>query len=260
MVRSLRQAESMQKSYQYPLAKKPPHRRRSGTPNLVPILAIILILGGLAVLGFWLTQPGKPLNAMFATDTPTPTLTLTPTITPLPSETPTITATPTQSATATPSAPFSYTVREGDSLFLIAERFSLGQEKIKLIMFLNPCVEETGGGICIDPDSNSPIVFPGLLLTIPNPGMEVPTATPIPANVRPGTKIEYTVESGDNLSLIASKFNSTEEAIIKENDLTDPNAINVGQLLIIPVNLVTPTATRPPTSTPSTPVTPTQTP
>jgi hypothetical protein len=56
------------------------------------------------------------------------------------------------------------------------------------------------------------------------------------------------------------KIQSTEEAIIKENELTDPNAINVGQLLIIPVNLVTPTATRPPTSTPSTPVTQTQTP
>jgi len=151
-MRSLRQAESMQKSYQYPLAKKPPHRRRSSNTNFVPIFAIILILGGLVVMGFWLSQPGKPLNALFATDTPTPTLTYTPTITPPPTETPTITETPTQSPTATPSAPFSYTVKEGDSLFLIAERFSLGQEKIKLIMFLNPCIEETGAGICIDPD------------------------------------------------------------------------------------------------------------
>jgi LysM repeat protein len=84
--------------------------------------------------------------------------------------------------------------------------------------------------------------------------MELPTATPIPPDLPRGTRIDYVVESGDSLALIASKFNSTEEAIlaIEENALEDPNAIFVGQLLVIPVNLVTPTATRPPTSTPAT--------
>ena len=61
------------------------------------------------------------------------------------------------------------------------------------------------------------------------------------------------MQSGDSLARIAALFNSTEEDIIKENNITDPNAIQVGQLLIIPVNMVTPTATRPPTSTPITP-------
>jgi LysM repeat protein len=42
--------------------------------------------------------------------------------------------------------------------------------------------------------------------------------------------------------------------IIKENNLTDPNAIFVGQQLTIPANMVTATATFPPTSTPLTPV------
>ena len=83
--------------------------------------------------------------------------------------------------------------------------------------------------------------------------MPLPTSTPIPANLPRGTKVDYIVQSGDTLAGIASLFNSTEEDIIKENNITDPNAIQVGQLLIVPVNMVTPTPTRPPTSTPITP-------
>ena len=84
--------------------------------------------------------------------------------------------------------------------------------------------------------------------------MPLPTATPIPANIFRGTKIPYNVRTGDTLAAIASKFNSTVDDIVKANNLKDANAIAVGQLLQIPVNLVTPTATRPPTSTPRTPI------
>ncbi|MBV5323234.1 LysM peptidoglycan-binding domain-containing protein, partial [bacterium] len=68
-----------------------------------------------------------------------------------------------------------------------------------------------------------------------------------------GTKVEYIVQAGDSLGGIAALYNSTIEDIIAENSITDPNAIKVGDLLIIPANMVTPTATRPPTSTPITP-------
>lgn len=227
-------------------------RRQQRGPNLIYIIAAVLVLGGLIMIIFWLSQPGQPLNSLFATDTPTPTVTFTPTLTPLPSETPTITPTPTQTATSTPSAPFTYTVQEGDSLAVIAERFGLGENGIPLILLLNPYSEETGTGI----DPTTQIVYPGQQITIPNPGMPLPTATPIPPGLPRGTKINYVVQSGDSLAIIASKFNSTVEAIIEENDLADPNAIYVGQLLVVPANLVTPTATFPPTSTPAASSTP----
>ena len=228
-------------------------RRFQRGPNLFYILAAVLVLGGIILIIVWMSQPGQPLNSLFATDTPTPTVTMTPSVTPLPSETPTITPTPTLTATSTPAAPFTYTVQEGDSLAVIAERFALGDNGIPLILLLNPYNEETGGGI----DPTTQIVYPGQQITIPNPGMELPTATPIPPNLPRGTKLTYVVQFGDSLATIASLFNSTVDAIIEENDLSDPNAIFVGQQLIVPANLVTPTATLPPTSTAAVSSTPT---
>jgi LysM repeat protein len=58
-----------------------------------------------------------------------------------------------------------------------------------------------------------------------------------------GQKIEYRVLPGDTLQSIAAKFNSTAEAIAEENEIEDPNTIGVGQLLIIPVYIATPTPT-----------------
>jgi LysM repeat protein len=219
-------------------------------PVLIYGIAALLILGGLILLIVWLFQPMKPLNLMFATDTPTATVTPSPTTTSTPTMTPTETVTPTLTATATPSAPFTYTIQEGEYLQSLVEKFGLGNDGVGLILLLNPYTSE-GAANSIDPVTQ--IVYPGQSIIIPNPSMELPTATPIPADMPRGTKIEYTVKAGDSLGEIAMRFNSTMEEIMKLNDMTDPNAIFVGQILIIPVNLVTPTATRPPTSTPVTP-------
>ena len=39
----------------------------------------------------------------------------------------------------------------------------------------------------------------------------------------------YTVVAGDTLSKIASKYGTTVDAIVKMNDIKNPNLINVGQ-------------------------------
>ena len=223
-------------------------RRQRRGPTLLYLIAALMIIGALLIFGSLLVGPGKPLSNLFASDTPTPTPSFTPTNTLPPSATPTETATPTITPTGTPSAPFEYTVQEGDYLSTIADKFQLGDDGIPLILLLNPYGGKPGLGI----DPATSIVYPGQILFIPNPGMQLPTATPIPPDLPRGTKVPYIVQAGDTLAGIAALFNSTVDAIIKENDLTDPNAIYVGQQLIIPVNLVTPTATRPPTSTPIT--------
>lgn len=205
--------------------------------------AIALVILGVILLFVWLTRPNQPLGGLFATDTPTATMTLTPTNTPLPSETPTITPTPTETVTSTPSEPFDYTIQEGDSLDAIAQRFNLGDDGILLIYYENQAEMEANNGV----------IFVGQTIRVPPPGSILPTTTPIPANLPRGTKVEYRVLPGDTLAGIAVRFNSLPDDIIEENNIEDANALQVGQVLQIPVNLVTATATLPSTSTPVTP-------
>lgn len=146
----------------------------------------LVVLGILFVIVWFTVGSDAPLAQMLATDTPTATATFTPTNTRVPTETSTVTFTPTITSTPTPSAPFPYTVVEGDSLAVIVDKYSLGESGIKLILSLNPFNPETGGGV----DPATQIVYPGLVLLLPYPGMPLPTVTPLPANLRPGTEIE----------------------------------------------------------------------
>jgi len=204
--------------------------------------AIALVVIGVILLLVWLTRPNQPLGVLFATETPTATLTFTPTNTSVPSETPTITPTGTATITSTPSEPFDYIIQEGDSLDAIAQRFNLGEDGILLILDENPKIVNDNNGV----------IFVGETIRIPPPGRTRSTSTPIP-NLPRGTKIEYRVLPGDTLAGIAVRFNSLEQDIIDENNIENANALQVGQVLQIPVNLVTATATLPSTSTPITP-------
>jgi uncharacterized protein YkwD len=205
--------------------------------------AVALVILGVILLVVWLASPGKPLGQMFATDTPTPTSTFTPTSTTTPTMTATITETPTVTVTFTPSEDFPYTIQEGDSLETIAQKFNLGPDGSQLIYFKNQQAMETNNGV----------IFVGQSITIPKPGSVLPTTTPIPADIPSGRLIDYRVLPGDTLAGIAFKFNSLADNIIEENAIENANALQVGQVLKIPVNLVTPTATLPATSTPVTP-------
>lgn len=226
-------------------------RRQQRGPFLV-YGAIALVVIGVILLIVWLMGPSQPLSGLFPTETPTPTLTFTPTNTPIPTNTPTITLSPTETVAPTPSEPFPYTVQEGqnENLTTISEKFALGADGVALILLINPYTEDAAN-FSINPLTQ--IVYPNQEILIPNPGMELPTATPLPPDLPRGTKIEYTVQAGDTVAGIAARFNSKTEDIVALNKLENENALNIGQVLQIPVNLVTVTATLPPTSTPVTP-------
>lgn len=220
-------------------------KRQQMGPMLVWIIAAALLVVGLILLLVWLFGSGGPKFSFFATDTPTSTMTFTPTNTSVPTDTPTITLTPSETPTATASAPFSYKVQEGDTLVGIIEKMGLkdNPDALQLIIFLNAA---------IDPNN----LKVGDEIFLPNPGMTLPTATPIPADLPRGTKIVYTIQPGDSLELIASKFNSSVDAILalKENKdagITDANKIFAGEKIVVVVNIVTPTPTRRPTVTPA---------
>jgi LysM repeat protein len=219
------------------------YRKRQQSARKAPLIlgiAALLLVVGAGVLIFWLVNPQTFSFSLFPTATATPTETGTPTSTsthtPLPTDTATITQTPTETLTPTASGPFAYSVVEGDTLSGIAGKFNVD---LLLLIAINNL------------DSTNPIIRIGDQITIPGPDTELPTATPLPTGLRRGTKIDYMVLEGDSLAIIADKFNSTVDDIIKENKLTDPNNIFVGQVLVVPVNLVTPVPTNIPTVTPS---------
>lgn len=97
------------------------------------------------------------------------------------------------------------------------------------------------------------VVAPAATATPPAPTTEAPPATPTLALQT------YQVQPGDTLSGIAAQFDVTLNEILLVNPLTDPDSLDVGDVILIPraaptevANPTIPAATRvpPPTSTP----------
>ncbi len=55
--------------------------------------------------------------------------------------------------------------------------------------------------------------------------------------------MRYVVQAGDTLFLIAKRFGTTINAIVRANNLTNPDVLSVGQVLIIPTGGTTPVPT-----------------
>jgi LysM repeat protein len=234
-------------------------KRQQMGPFVIGGIAIFLVIVGIVILVLWLTGPNHPKLSLFpptATPTATNTATATPTIPPTATATATkvftATLTLTETMTLTPSGPFEYVVLENDTCFAIAQKF---KASLDVLVALNP----TFGPTCS--------IKAGDTILVPNPDQKMPTPTPIDiTKFYSGQIIDYTVAGGDTLAGIASRFNSTVDAILKLNatTLTNANAIQGGQVLKIPVNIATPTptigatSTRAPSATPK-PATPTAT-
>ncbi|HOJ02179.1 MAG TPA: LysM peptidoglycan-binding domain-containing protein [Anaerolineaceae bacterium] len=200
------------------------------------ILAIILVILGIVMIVLWIAGGGFSFSLFSRRPTPTSTMPPTPVMSPTASLIPTQTFTPEPTITTTPSGPFEYEVQEDDSCWVIAENFDV--DFLTLLAINN------------FEDGTCPII-PGMKILIPAPGQSLPTPTDVPADMKSGTKISYTVQSGDTLASIASKFNTTVEDILAQNKnvIEDQDNIGVGIVLTIRVNLVTPTPTFAPTST-----------
>ncbi|MGH2524314.1 MAG: LysM peptidoglycan-binding domain-containing protein [Anaerolineales bacterium] len=210
---------------------------------LAGLAGLILIAGVLLVFSFFNSPTGQ---AMLRSPTPSPTLTPTqppPSPTLPPSDTPLFTETPTFTPGPSPTPePITYTVTEGDTLFGIAVQFQVDVEAIKIVNNL------TSDALAV-----------GQVLIIPGDDVATPTPTPLPTGLPRGARIQYVVLLGDSLEIIASKFNSTVEDISKENNNITNDRLQAGQIIIVRINLVTPTPTLIPSSTPG-PGTPSATP
>ncbi len=106
----------------------------------------------------------------------------------------------------------SYTVKPGDTLIGIALRYNL------LLTDL----------IITNNIQNPALIFPGQQLILPGVPAPADTATPTPAFQT------HTIQPGDTLFLIAQQYSVSIGAIIQANNLSNPDIIEVGQVIQIP--------------------------
>lgn len=162
--------------------------------------------------------------------------------------------------------PGNYTVKAGDTLFTIAEKYyDSGWEYVRIVeenKISDPNNVEEGRVLMIpraeamtnaspSPATDSAMTSPAMMEASATPSATPsPTMAPVvelPTTIAPatqpawGNKIEgdtYTVQAGDWLSTIAARAYNGDlmayEKIAKANNLTNPNLIEVGQILKLP--------------------------
>jgi LysM repeat protein len=138
--------------------------------------------------------------------------------------------------TATAAAPFTYVVEEGDTLVGLADKFGLDPD-VGFLIIMDYNNWEQGRFLVL-----------GETIIIPHPDAQLFTPSPIPALVA-GSEILYRVLPGDTVASIAEQFLSTVDAIIAANEIGDPNNIGVGDILFVPIRLITATFGPPPSAT-----------
>ncbi|WP_295728870.1 LysM peptidoglycan-binding domain-containing protein [uncultured Limosilactobacillus sp.] len=101
-----------------------------------------------------------------------------------------------------------YTVKSGDNLSSIASQFGTNYETLARINNL----------------TNPNRIYVGQVLRVSgNTNVSTPTTS--------NSVSSYTVKSGDTLSGIAARFGTTYEALAQRNNIANPNAIYVGQVI-----------------------------
>ena len=174
-----------------------------------------------------------------------------------------------------PSGSFAYTIRSGDTLFVLARRFNT---TVEAIMAINPGINpnnlQVGRIICIPGAATPPpqpscpngffhVVRPGdtfyglsqqfgisvEAIMRANPGinpnnLQVGQRICIPGAVAPmppcPNGFYYTIKAGDTLFALSQQFGVSVEAIMRANPGIDPNRLQIGQTICIP-RAVTPT-------------------
>jgi LysM repeat protein len=109
-----------------------------------------------------------------------------------------------------------YVVQPGDSLYILARRFETTIDAIRRANYI-----PDPGRIC-----------PGQIIGVP-----VCHPEPIPPFMLPPPErreILYKIQRSDTLTVIARRFGSSVNAILRRNRLRDPNKIYPGQIIIVP--------------------------
>lgn len=111
--------------------------------------------------------------------------------------------------TTTPAPVQRYTIQQGDTLNLIAQRFGVTVDQI----------------LAANPGLRPEVLRIGQEIIIPTGGQ--------PASQQP-TAFQYTIQQGDTLNSIALRFGVTVDRILAANPGLVPSRLQVGQVILIP--------------------------
>ncbi len=116
-----------------------------------------------------------------------------------------------QAAPPVPPCPngFLYTIRAGDTLFALSQRFNVS---VQAIINANPGIDPNNLQI-------------GQVICIPQMAPPMP---PCPNG------FYYTIRAGDTLFALSQRFNVPVQEIINANPGIDPNNLRIGQVICIP--------------------------
>ena len=151
-----------------------------------------------------------------------------------------------------------YTVQKGDSLYSIAKKFNTTVDALKdannltnnnlaigqILIIPSKEVENNGNYIVVAGDTlykiankfNTTVDAIKALNNLSNNTLSIGQSLKIPTQENANDNYQtYTVVKGDNLYSIAKKFNTTQDAIMKLNNLSS-NLLSIGQILKIPTN------------------------
>ena len=106
-----------------------------------------------------------------------------------------------------------------------------------------PSSSSTGSVVATSAPAN---IAPEATSAIAATSIQTPTATPLATAV---ATINHVVEPGDSLLYIAIKYDTTVEAIVALNGITNVHELQIGQVLLVPGT--TPTVAPSPTATPA---------
>ena len=106
-----------------------------------------------------------------------------------------------------------YTIRAGDTLAAVAARFGTS---VEAIVAANPGIQPLNLQI-------------GRIICVPGPG----------AGLCPGGR-PYTIQPGDTFYQIAQRLGLSLQALLAANPQVDPNRLQIGQVICIPIPVVPP--------------------
>lgn len=126
-----------------------------------------------------------------------------------------------------------YTVKSGDTLSAIANRYSTTvAELVSLNNISNPNLIFVGQTIKL-PKAQSTQEQTVVKEDDPQPQTQSQAQTEVTQTSRPEENV-YTVKSGDTLSAIANKYNTTVAELARINNIGNPNLIYVNQKIVLP--------------------------